>query len=189
MPSDSPHRRAIACLVWWQVASGRTPAEYAPGVGVTREAMAAFVARAITRSGGSLPDAPPNAFTDDDTSVHAHAIDQLAAVGIVSGTGGGGYTPAAVVNRGQMARFLAQAAAHRMGRPLPAGSNWFADDDDSPFAPSIDQVAAAGITGGRAPGAYEPAGAVSRGQMASFLARLLDVFVESGSAAPPRATR
>ncbi len=187
VPEGSGHGRAIACLVWWRVVNGRTADAYAPREGVNRDAMAAFVARAILASGGWLPQDPPDAFRDDDASVHEQAINQLAAVGVIGGTGGGNYSPGPVVNRGQMARFLANAAAHRTGRPLPAETDFFHDDAGSPFEASINQVAAAGITGGRSVGAYEPAGSVTREQMASFLARLLDVFVADGLATTPAA--
>jgi hypothetical protein len=185
VPAGSTHERAIACLVWWKVANGRTSTDFVPFGGVNRDAMATFVARAIVASGGSLPADPPNAFTDDDGSVHARAIDQLAAVGIIGGTGGGAYTPGAVVNRGQMARFLANALAHRLGASLPPAANYFPDDDGSRFEADIDRVAALGITGGRSDGSYDPAGLVSRDQMASFLARVLDVLVDGELAVVP----
>lgn len=185
VPSGSPHRLAISCLVWWDVAKGRTTTSYAPSAGVTREAMATFVARAILAAGGTLPTAPPNAFTDDEGSVHQLAIDQLAAVGVVGGTGGGRYSPDTVVTRGQMARFLARAVERVTGAPMPAGPNYFTDDAGSIFEADIDQVALAGITGGRTDGTYVPSGAVTRDQMGSFLARTLDLFVEQGRARPP----
>jgi hypothetical protein len=183
--TGSTHERAISCLVWWQVANGRTPTSFAPAAGVTRDAMASFVARTVSAARpGSLPADPPDAFGDDGGSVHQRAIDQLAAVGIVSGTGGGSYTPGAVVNRGQMARFLANASRHVLDRPLPAGQDLFRDDDTSPFQADINRVAQAGLTGGLPDGTYDPAGPVSRAQMGSFLARTLDLFVENGARLP-----
>jgi hypothetical protein len=155
----STHERAISCLVWWKVANGRTSTSYAPAAGVTRDAMAAFVARTILAAKpGSLPDSPANAFTDDDASVHARAVDQLAAVGIVGGTGGGRYSPGAVVTRGQMAKFLAGAVAHVVGTPLTADRDLFTDDGASPFQDDINRVATVGITGGRSGRPTTPTG-------------------------------
>jgi hypothetical protein len=183
--TGSTHERSISCLVWWQVTSGRTASSYAPADGVTRDAMAAFVARTILKTRpGSLPAEPPNAFTDDGTSVHHLAINQLAAAGIVGGTGGGNYSPSAIVNRGQMARFLANAATHVLGKPLPADRDLFSDDDASLFQDDINRVAQAGLTGGRADGTYNPTGPVLRDQMGSFLARTLDLFVANGARLP-----
>jgi hypothetical protein len=147
--------------------------------------MAAFVARTILKAKpGSLPDNPPDAFGDDNGSVHQKSINQLAAVGIVGGTGGGSYSPSAIVNRGQMARFLANAATHVMGQPLPADRDLFSDDDTSLFQDDINRVAQAGLTGGRADGTYQPTGPVLRDQMGSFLARTLDLFVDNGARTP-----
>jgi hypothetical protein len=185
VPTGGTHERAISCLVWWEVANGRTASTYAPGDGVTRDAMAAFVARTILEAEpGSLPDNPSDAFGDDQSSVHQRAINQLAAAGIVGGTGGGNYSPSAVVNRGQMARFLSNAARHVLGQPLPVDRDLFGDDDTSLFQDDINRVAQAGVTGGRADGSYDPAGPVLRDQMGSFLARTLDLFVEKGARVP-----
>jgi hypothetical protein len=183
--AGSTHERAISCLLWWEVANGRTAISYAPADGVTRDAMAAFVARTILAAKpGSLPDNPPDVFGDDNGSVHQRAINQLAAVGVVGGTGDGNYSPGAVVNRGQMAKFLANAAKHVMGQPLPSDRDLFSDDNTSPFQDDINRVARAGLTGGRADGTYDPAGPVLRDQMGSFLARTLDLFVDNGAQTP-----
>jgi hypothetical protein len=147
--------------------------------------MAAFVARTIQAAKpGSMPTNPPNAFTDDDASVHSLAIDQLAAVGIVGDTGDGRYSPNTVVTRGQMAKFLANAAAHVVGAPLPADRDLFTDDSTSPFQDDINRVAGVGITGGRTGTTYDPTGPVLRDAMGSFLARTLDLFVENGARLP-----
>jgi hypothetical protein len=183
--TGSTHERAISCLVWWEVANGRTATSYAPSAGVTRDAMAAFVARTILMAKtGALSDSPPDAFGDDSGSVHQKAINQLAAAGIVGGTGGGNYSPSAGVTRGQMARFLANAAKHVMGSPLPLERDLFSDDSTSLFQDDINRVAQAGLTGGRADGTYNPTGPVLRDQMGSFLARTLDLFVANGARLP-----
>ena len=183
--TGSTHERAINCLVWWSVANGRTTTTYAPSAGVTRDAMAAFVARAILKAKpGSLQDQPADAFGDDNGSVHQLSINQLAAAGIVGGTGGGSYSPDKVVTRGQMSKFLANAARHVLGAPLPADREYFSDDATSPFQDDINRVAQAGLTGGRADGTFDPTGLVLRDQMGSFLARTLDLFVANGARLP-----
>jgi hypothetical protein len=183
--TGSTHERAISCLVWWQVAKGRTATTYAPSDGVTRDAMAAFVARTIRQAKPhSLSDNPTDAFADDNESVHHLAINQLAAAGIVGGTGDGNYNPSRPVSRGQMAKFLANAAAYVLGQPLPADRDLFADDNGNLFELDINRVAQAGLTGGRANGTYDPSGTVQRDQMGSFLARTLDLFVDNGAQLP-----
>ena len=48
-------QEAVSCLVWWGIASGTSPTTFDPHREVRRDQMATFVARAIERSGGTLP--------------------------------------------------------------------------------------------------------------------------------------
>jgi hypothetical protein len=67
-----------------------------------------------------------------------------------------------------MASFLVRAF------DLPASpTNAFTDDEGSTHESAINRLAASGITGGCAASRYCPANVVTRGQMASFLARAL----------------
>ncbi len=67
-----------------------------------------------------------------------------------------------------MAAFLDRALS------LPAtATDFFTDDDASPFEASINRLAAAGIAAGCAAGRFCPDAPVARDQMASFLARAL----------------
>src|SRR3546814_1431003 len=84
-----------------------------PGMPVTRAQMASFIARLIEAAGGELPEDPPEAFDDDEGSVHEHSIDRLAAVGIVEGRSGRTFEPSAMVTRAQMASFLVRAYEER----------------------------------------------------------------------------
>jgi hypothetical protein len=144
--------------------------------------MASFLARLVDESGGTLPDDAPPAFDDvDPDDVHAGAIDRLAAAGVLRGRGPREFAPASVVTRDQMATFLVAVAELRKGRALPAGEDYFHDDDGNPHEASIGKVARAGVTGGIGPGRYGPAEASQRGQMASFLTRVLDLLVDSGT--------
>ena len=181
--ATSVHAASIDCVVWWRVASGADASSYRPAASVTRAQMASFLARTVLASGGELPLAPPDAFSDDEgTGTHEHAINQLAAVGISSGRGGGLYDPAGIVTRGQMATFLAKAWGYRTNRSLPVGADYFSDDDGTVHEAAIGKVARAGFTGGTATGQFSPSKATDRGQMATFLARLLDLLVEAGDA-------
>jgi hypothetical protein len=175
-PTDV-HHDAIDCVAWWSVAQGVRPGAYEPRRSVDRGQMATFIARLLGEAGAELPDNPPNAFADDDRSIHAANIDTLAAIGVVAGRADGTYGPTAPVNRAQMATYLARASAEA-GVPLARERDVFPDDDGSTHETNIDAAAAAGLTGGRADGTYGPGLAVQRGQMASFLARLLDLLIE-----------
>ncbi len=76
-----------------------------------------------------------------------------------------------------MATFLVRAAGVA-GVQLRGDRDVFPDDDGSVHEPNIDAAAVAGLTGGRSDGTYGPTSSVLRSQMASFLARMLDLLVE-----------
>jgi hypothetical protein len=183
--AGSTHEAAIDCIVWWRIAQGYSSAEYRPGSGVSRAAMTTFIAGTIESAGGVLPAEPEDAFGDDDGGTHELRTNQLAAVGIVSGTGAGAYSPGATVTRGQMAKFIALAAAFLSGEQLPSGGDRFGDDNGSPFEPYIDQIAEAGVTGGSDDGTYRAGATVNRDQMGSFLTRTLDLLVAEGQPSGP----
>ncbi len=149
----------------WAFANGITdgcaPQRFCPEASVTRGQMASFLARAL-----EMPPATTDFFGDDAESIHHGDINRVAAAGITAGCGPNRFCPDAVVNREQMASFLARAF------DLPATtSDAFTDDETSIHEADINRVAAAGITMGCAPDRFCPRDAVTRGQMAAFLHR------------------
>jgi hypothetical protein len=177
----STHAAAVDCLAWWRVT--QPAGGYAPQDQVTRGQMASFLVRVVAATGQALPPGR-DAFPDDTGSPHAAAIDALAAAGVVAGFPDGTFRPQEPVNRAQMASFLVRAAERRTGR-LAASADFFTDDDGLVHEPAIDKAAGAGIAGGTAEGRYSPYPTVRRDQMASFVVRLLDLLVASGSGRPP----
>lgn len=122
---------------------------------------------------GDDPDQPGGAvpeFRDIDGNFHAENIRRIAEEGVTGGCDAGRYCPARNVTRGQIATFLDRAL------DLPSGDASF---DDVPaghtHAEGIAAVAAAGITVGCAPDRFCPNASLSRAQMASLLARALDL--------------
>ena len=83
-----------------------------------------------------------------------------------------------------MATFLVRAH-DLVTEPLPVGSDRFFDDETSVHEANIDKVAAAGLAAGTSATRFAPSSPVLRGQMATFLARLLDLFVAT-EVTPPR---
>lgn len=183
VPTNDPHALPIDCVAWWEVAGGVSSNKYAPAVAVNRAQMASFVARAIAKTGYELPSSPPDAFVDDNGTTHELATNQLAAVGVVTGVRPGIYAPAQLVTRAQMATFLVRAHDLVSGRDLANTGNRFVDDDGTVHEASINKVAAAGLATGTQFGYFSPLAGVSRAQLASFLARTLDLLVQEGSAA------
>ena len=184
--ASSGHRRAIDCVAWWgltQPVAGR----YHPTQPVTRAQMASFLARLIDETDVTLPGSPPDAFTDDEAAqfaAHEDNINRLAAAGIVAGRSASSFAPDEPVTRGQMATFIVRAADLVTGRSLPIGSHWFRDRDPV-HGDNVDRAATAGIATGFSNGTFRPGQEVRRDQMASFLARLLDLIVEAGHASTP----
>ncbi len=112
-------------------------------------------------------------FGDIDGSVHASAIVQLWDAGITNGCTDELFCPERPLSRAQMATFLARVLGLE-----PIDQPTFVDvAEDSVHAPSINAVAAAGITVGcdTAGSLFCPEEVVSRAQMASFLARALEL--------------
>ena len=123
--------------------------------------MASFLARALHLSGSA-----PDAFTDDESSIHETNINLVAKAGIASGCALTKFCPTGSSPREQMASFLARAL-HLSGSAPDA----FTDDNGSIHEPNINLVAQEGIATGCGGTKYCPVANVTRGQMAAFLHR------------------
>jgi hypothetical protein len=110
-------------------------------------------------------------FADIAGHPHEENIRRLRAAGVTNGYSDNTYRPQENVTRAQMATFIRRAAK------LPPGGNpGFHDVASShPHYEGIAAVAAAGIAHGRADGNFRPSNDVTRGQMASFLSRALEL--------------
>ncbi|MDJ0791827.1 MAG: N-acetylmuramoyl-L-alanine amidase [Acidimicrobiia bacterium] len=144
---------------------------FCPGESVRRDQMATFLDRAL-----DLPDTDFDFFDDDDGSIFETSINRVAAAGITLGCNppaNDRFCPDAAVRREVMAAFLVRAFAY-----ASASDTDFTDTSGSPFAEDIAKLAAAGVTKGCNPPSNDrfcPRDVVTRGQMATFLARALDL--------------
>ncbi|MDH3500507.1 MAG: S-layer homology domain-containing protein, partial [Acidimicrobiia bacterium] len=167
------HEGYIEAVAAAEVTAGCNEAgtRYCPSDAVTRGQMATFLARALGLSNNGHPDA----FTDDDGSVHEPWINAMAALGITAGcdtVNPALFCPEEPVNRGQMATFLVRALTGLN----PSTVDAFIDDDGSVHEQNIDGIALAGVTQGCStsdPSRYCPGDPVRRDQMAAFLGRAL----------------
>ncbi|HSK95436.1 MAG TPA: M15 family metallopeptidase [Euzebyales bacterium] len=176
---SATHRDAIACASWYDLSHGITPTTFGPLGAVRRDQMAAFLARTVVAANVPLPSEPPQPFTDVAASAHRDAIAQMAELDLVRGTHDTLFEPAAPVRRGQMAAFLVRLVQH-LGIEAPAGEDAFADDDGTAHEHDINAAAALGLAEGVDATSFAPGRRVRREQMASFLARLVEVLVERG---------
>ncbi len=119
---------------------------------------------------GTLPNGWISDFSDVPSSQQFYfLITKLVSNAITVGCGTGIYCPLNSVTRQQMAVFLLKAKNGVCYQP-PACTGVFPDVScTSGFAPWIEALAAAGITGGCGGGNYCPLSVVTRQQMAVFL--------------------
>ncbi len=172
--AGSSHAASIQLLAATGISRGCNPPlndQFCPNGNATRGQMAAFLNRAL-----QLPATAQDFFDDDAGSVFEADINRLAKAGITSGCNpplNSAYCPGDNVARGEMAAFLVRAF------DLPATAQDFFDDDaGSIFEDDINRLAAAGITKGCNPPAntsYCPNASITRGEMATFLVRALDL--------------
>jgi hypothetical protein len=160
------HAPNIAKVAAAGIAGGYPDRTYRPNAPVSRGQMGTFLQRGYALAAGAGPTFPDVAGTTHEPGIRAIAGQQIASGGV-----DGLYRPGNAVTRGQMAAFLARAE----GLDLTAGGPSFCDIAGTPFEREIRAVAAAGIAAGTADGCYRPNDPVTRGQMATFLSRALDL--------------
>lgn len=175
--ADVPVGAAFYLDIEWTVisgvATGYTGGTFRPTAAVTREAMAAFLYRAV--QGGPVPTCSGSPRTFSDVSA-AHpfcwAIEWLAANGITSGYPDGTFRPGDPVSREATAAFLYRSMNSGADPTCTSATRRFADvrAGDS-FCGVIEWTAAQRISTGWTDGTYRPWAYVERQAMAAFLHR------------------
>jgi hypothetical protein len=171
--------RSIDCLVRAGITLGTGPETFSPHLGVSRWQMALFLIRTASAVGIALPDGSSQGFADLGglDSATQTAINQLAQLGITTGTAPGTFSPQSPVSRWQMAIFLTRLIA-KTGTALPSGDPvGFVDVTalDAEAQTAINQLYRLGITKGTTATTYGPFQEVARWQMAIFLTRTLEL--------------
>jgi N-acetylmuramoyl-L-alanine amidase len=178
----STHEGGIEAIAAAGLTAGCNPPandRYCPDANVTREQMAAFIARAR-----QLAAIGEDFFTDDEGHLFERSINSIARAGITLGCNppvNDEFCPDRAMTRGEMAAMLARAFA------VPASAeNYFLDDDGNRYEDVINRIARAGITVGCNPPVNDrfcPSALVTRAQMATFLTRSLGL---APNRPPPR---
>jgi uncharacterized lipoprotein YddW (UPF0748 family) len=182
----TPHRAAIDCAVWWDLAHGRTTTSFAPSVDITRGQAAAMVARLLRTTGHAPSTAPAARFTDTAGHTFERDIDLLVTLDIVQGITATTFEPNRPITRDQMASVISRTFTHGYDAPLASGSIPFTDvSGDNVHRDAIGRLVGAGIATGTTATTYSPRGFVLRAQMASFLTRSADVLRSDGLAERP----
>jgi Tol biopolymer transport system component len=153
---------------------------YRPRLEVTRDAMAAYIARALAGGDTNVPAASGAAFPDVKPDNWAYDYVCYAKNnGVVSGYGDGLYHPEWVVDRGQMAVFIARALAggddrvpFSLTKPAFSDVTWF---ENQGYLKYVQYLAKEGVVNGYSDGCYHPDYKVTRDQMAVFIARAFEL--------------
>ena len=161
----STHESAIEAIAAEGITRGCAADRYCPDDPVTRGQMAAFLNRAL-----GLPAAVEGSGFVDTAGTFFDDIERLKAAGITRGCAADRYCPDDPVTRGQMAAFLNRA----LGLPAAVEGSGFVDTAGT-FFDDIERLRAAGITVGCATDRYCPDRSVTRGEMATFLMRALEL--------------
>lgn len=185
VPLAGTHAPGIDCLWWYGLAGGRSDGTYRPLADVSRAAFATLLVALLEASGADLPSSPDDAFTDDDLSIHQPALNTLAALGVMGGSGDGTVGPAHPVKRGQLASMLVAAWPHLTGETLPRDGDVFPDDDDSVHEDALDRLGTVGLLLGDEAGNVHPGARGTRAQLATMFARVLARIVDAGAVTPP----
>ena len=159
------------------IVAGYDDGMYHPGNPVSRDQMAAYIARAIACGDDNVPAYTGTPTFPDVASDHwaLRYVQYAVAHEVVGGYDDGSYHPSDPVDRGQMAVFIARAMAGGDGNvPAYTGSPSFPDVDSGFWAYKYIQYIAddkRNVTQGYPDGLYHPETVVSRDQMAVYVAR------------------
>jgi len=161
------------------IVQGYPGGNYRPAETVTRDQMAVYISRALVSPSGdaAIPDpGPPPTFSDIPSTHWAYKhIEYAVSQDVVNGYDDGTYKPGLVVDRGQMAVFVARAMV------TPSGDAGIADPVPPPTftdVPSdfwaykqVEYCVGQGVVKGYDDGTYRPGDPVTRDQMAVYVAR------------------
>lgn len=166
--AGSEHEDSVEAIWLDKITNGcKRGSAYCPTRAVTRAQMASFLSRALGLSTSSTS----SGFRDVG-GVHAGSVAALAKAGIADGCGSRKFCPDEPVSRAQMATFLVRA----IDSLEPTSGSRFADVPSSySHASSVNALAKAGISTGCSGSRFCPAQRVTRAQMATFLARALNL--------------
>ncbi|MDR3152574.1 MAG: S-layer homology domain-containing protein [Bifidobacteriaceae bacterium] len=150
---------------------GTSQFTFSPKKSLTREQMSIIISRYL-----NIWSEKVNCFSDigKQSIEFQKSVCGLKEKGIILGTGDNKYSPTKKVTREQMAVMLKRIAFSQDKEGiLPIDNNCFSDIKKSAHRYDICWLKANNISRGVGDGKYSPAGAVSRGQTATFI-HLLD---------------
>jgi len=184
LPADFWATNAIQACVRAGIATGFPDGTYRPGLVVSRDQAAVYLARAVAGGDELVPAGPVDpSFTDVSASHWAYRyVEYAKTLQIVTGYPDGQYRPADDVTRAEMAAFIARSVV------LPTGDDglsWYQAPGQPSFSDVpvdhwayryVEFVARQGIAGGYEDGTYRPASPCTRAEAAVYLARAFNLI-------------
>jgi hypothetical protein len=179
VPLDHAHRAAVDCVTAHGIASGRRDGTYDPAGTVRRGELASFLVRTLAAADVALPDPGEvgDHFDDDDGHAHEDSLDVLAEIGVVDRSDRR-IRPGLVVTRAGMVVWtydaLVYAGAVNPGREI---GDHCSDDEGRAGQGAANHLADRGVLTGVGDGTCRPGDALRRDQLATLLARGLDLLL------------
>jgi uncharacterized protein YjdB len=163
---------AINLLKQNNITDGCTATDFCPTENVTRAQMAVFIIRSIF-GGDNFPYPSAQIFNDVPPSSFGYQwIQELSALGITSGCGGGSFCPDDPITREQMAVFIIRARYGATTNFPYSPTPYFTDVPIGAFGfDYIQRMDQDGITTGCTATTFCPLSDVSRAEMAVFIMR------------------
>lgn len=171
--AGTAHEYTINCVAGWSITTGTTPTTFGPGGTLSRGQTATFLVRALEAADVTVP---PAADTCTETDVHAVNVERLIAAGVVPVPLDRRCLTSTPITRDVMASWTRGALAFAGIRTTDA-TDWYSDDDTSRHQAAINQITSLGIVTGKGGGLFGPTETLTRGQMATFVARTLDALL------------
>jgi len=164
------------------IVAGYPDCTYRPTAPVTRDQMAVYVARTLAGGDAAVPTGPAVATFPDVPADHwaFRYVEYAADRDIVLGYDDGTYRPSLVVDRAQMAVYVARSIVtpttgeEGLADYVPPETPTFPDVTPETHAwcyKHVEYIAEAGVAHGYDDGTYRPAAAVTRDQMAVYITR------------------
>ena len=168
----------VGCIKKLGVTTGTSATTYSPYDRVTREQMAAFLARMYRKVTGKACSSTTHGFTDVPTTSYAYRdVGCIKDLGVTRGTSATTFSPYDRVTREQMAAFLARMYRKVTGKACSSTTHGFTDVPTTSYAyRDIGCIKDLGVTTGTSATTYSPYDQVTREQMAAFLTRLYRVI-------------
>ena len=177
---------AINCLAHYEITQGTATGDFDPDRDVTRWQMALFLVRAAGPAGIVVPR-PSDQGLEDIGGLAGNigdAINQLADLGITTGTTKSTFSPHSLVTRRQMAEFLARFLEAAPVGPGGVDIDDVEHDENDPHFQDVTHLRRdvhlmiaklfeMGVTTGTASRQFSPDEPVTRVQMALFITRAL----------------